>query len=75
MLLHADHEPQSPREWEQWLTATRKAIRKHAIVSAVGLGTSDEHAAPQLIHVHCRRRLSDGVNPILLPVREPSGLA
>jgi hypothetical protein len=21
----------NPREWEQWLTATRKAIRKHAV--------------------------------------------
>ena len=31
LLLHADREPQSPREWEQWLTATRKAIRKHAV--------------------------------------------
>ncbi|GAA0407964.1 group II intron reverse transcriptase/maturase [Acrocarpospora corrugata] len=76
-LLHADHEPQSPREWEQWLTATRKAIRKHAIVPAVGLGTPDEHehAAPKLIHVYCRRRLSDGVNPVLLSAREPLGLA
>jgi RNA-directed DNA polymerase len=26
LLLHADHEPQSPREWEQWLKVTRKAI-------------------------------------------------
>ena len=33
LLLHADREPQSPREWEQWLTATRKAIRKHAITA------------------------------------------
>jgi hypothetical protein len=31
LLLHADREPQGPREWEQWLTATRRAIRKHAI--------------------------------------------
>ena len=33
LLLHADHEPQTPREWEQWLTATRKAIRKHAVTA------------------------------------------
>ena len=31
LLLHADRQPQSPEEWQQWHTATRKAIRKHAI--------------------------------------------
>jgi RNA-directed DNA polymerase len=75
LLLHADHEPQSPNEWQQWLTATRKAIRKHAITTAVDLGTPDEHAAPQLIHTYCRRRLDNGRTPALLPAREPSGLA
>jgi len=34
LLLHADHQPQGPGEWQQWHTATRKAIRKHAITSA-----------------------------------------
>src|SRR5450756_2596740 len=28
LLLHADRPPQSPQEWEQWLTATRKAVAK-----------------------------------------------
>jgi RNA-directed DNA polymerase len=32
LLLHADREPQSPLEWEQWLTATCKAIRKNAVI-------------------------------------------
>jgi len=32
-LLLADREPQSPGEWEQWLTATRKAYRKEAIAA------------------------------------------
>jgi len=27
LLLHADHQPQGPGEWQQWHTATRKAIR------------------------------------------------
>jgi RNA-directed DNA polymerase len=75
LLLHADHEPQSPREWEQWLTATRRAIRKHAIVSAAGLGTPDGPNVPHLIHTHCRHRLGDGKDPALLLAREPSGLA
>jgi RNA-directed DNA polymerase len=39
-LLHADREPQSPHEWEQWVKATRKAIRKHAVIADTGRGTS-----------------------------------
>jgi hypothetical protein len=38
LLLHADREPQSPREWERWFSATRKAIGKRAIV-VWGAGT------------------------------------
>ncbi|MCW2940801.1 MAG: group intron reverse transcriptase/maturase [Actinomycetia bacterium] len=75
LLLHADHEPQSPNEWQQWLTATRKAIKKHAIASAMDLGTPDEHAAAHLIHTYCRRRLDDDRNPALPPTCEPPGLA
>ncbi|MFE1596951.1 hypothetical protein [Nocardia sp. NPDC058705] len=25
-LLHTDHEPQSPQEWEQWLSTVKKAV-------------------------------------------------
>ena len=39
LLLHADRQPQSPEEWQQWHTVTRKAIRKHAIDSVTDLGT------------------------------------
>ncbi len=74
LLLHADHQPQGPEEWQQWHTATRKAIRKHAIASVTGLGTPDERAAHYLIHAHCQRRISEG-SPALLPGPEPSGLA
>ena len=28
LLLHADREPQSPQQWEQWHRTTRKADRK-----------------------------------------------
>ena len=48
-------------EWEQWLTATRKAIRKHA-VTAWGAGTPDERVATRLIHAHCHRRTTGGGN-------------
>jgi RNA-directed DNA polymerase len=58
LLLHADHPPASPQEWEQWLRATRKAITRKAITRA-GSGTPDEPHAP-LLHTHCHRRHTDG---------------
>ena len=77
LLLHAEREPQNPREWEQWLTATRTAIRHHA-VTVWGAGTPDERAAIRLIHAHCRRRATGGGGGGTAPLhaaREPSGLA
>jgi RNA-directed DNA polymerase len=53
LLLHADREPQTPQEWEQWLTATRKAVRKKAITAP---GQDDRATEPHLIHAHCHRR-------------------
>jgi RNA-directed DNA polymerase len=75
-LLHADREPQSPAEWEQWLKATRKAFRRNA-VSAAGSGTLDETAEVHLVHVHCDRqhRAEARKDAALLPARTPSGLA
>jgi RNA-directed DNA polymerase len=75
LLLHADHPPQGPEEWQQWHTVTRKAIRRHAVTSVMDLGTPDERAAHHLIHAHCLRRTSAGTSPALLPGPEPSGLA
>ena len=31
LLLHADREPQSPQDWEQWHRTTRKAITRHIV--------------------------------------------
>jgi RNA-directed DNA polymerase len=70
MLLPADDPPQSPREWEQWLGANRKAIIK---ITRREDGTSDE-PKPRLIHAHCHIE-KDGKGPALLPAHEPSGLA
>lgn len=75
LLLHADREPQSPREWEQWLTATRTAIRKHAITIRAA-DTPDERIADRLIHAHCRRRITDTNGKPTTPAhREPTELA
>jgi RNA-directed DNA polymerase len=77
LLLHADREPQHPREWEQWATATRTAIRNHA-VTVWGAGTPDERTATRLIHAHCRRRTTTGGAKATAPLqtaREPPGLA
>ncbi len=68
LLLHADREPQGPREWEQWFKATRKAIGKHAIV-VWGAGTPDERVAHRLIHAHCSRALQRQPGPA--PRRRP----
>jgi RNA-directed DNA polymerase len=71
LLLHADFQPQSPEEWQQWHTVTRKAIRKHAIDSVTDLGTPDGRVAYHLIHAHCRRRTGSGTSPALLPGLQP----
>jgi RNA-directed DNA polymerase len=51
-LLPAESQPQTPREWEQWLTTTRKTI---VMVGARKDGTPDE-TEPRLVHAHCRDR-------------------
>ena len=75
LLLHTDHEPQSPHGWEKWLMATRTAIRKRAI-TAWGAGTPDERTATRLIHHYCHRRtISGGDQPALQSTHKPLGLA
>jgi RNA-directed DNA polymerase len=77
LLLHADREPQSPAEWEQWLKTVRKATRHQAITAERRAARSDEHATLHLVHTHCRRRLPNGTGggPALLAANEPAGLA
>jgi RNA-directed DNA polymerase len=60
LLLHADREPQTPDEWEQWVKVTRTAIRRQAIIADASHGTSNETAALRLIHAHCARRPNSG---------------
>jgi RNA-directed DNA polymerase len=75
LLLHATREPHGPREWEQWLVATRKAIRKQAVI-ACGADTPDGHDATRLIHAHCQRRSTNGgTGPALMSAHDPRRLA
>jgi RNA-directed DNA polymerase len=71
-LLHADQPPQSPREWEQWLRATRKAIAKHAISPHGGPGTAGGEKL-RLVHTQCRKR--HHANRSSAPTGTPSRLA
>src|SRR5262249_57967959 len=66
--------PQSPREWEQWLTVTRKAMTHHAITAEPG--AAPDEAKLRLLHAHCHRQHAGKRNrPALLPASAPSGLA
>ena len=53
LILHADHEPSSPTEWEQWHRVTRKAITKQYVTAQREMGTS---GGTRLVHSHCQRR-------------------
>jgi RNA-directed DNA polymerase len=53
LLLHADHEPRSPTEWEQWHRVTRKAITKQYVSAHADKATPDD---TRLVHSHCQRR-------------------
>ena len=60
LLLHADHEPDSASQWEQWFRAIRTAITRHVIVSG-----PDGHAGnqPRLLHAYCTARQPAGPAP------------
>jgi RNA-directed DNA polymerase len=75
LLLHAEHQPRSPNEWELWLRTIRKAITKHHIVYR-GDGAPDDIRS-RLTHARClrRHRTAEDKESALLPVREPLGLA
>jgi RNA-directed DNA polymerase len=53
LLLHADREPQSPREWELWHRTTRTAISRQYIIAGGVDGKSDD---TRLAHSNCQRR-------------------
>jgi RNA-directed DNA polymerase len=56
LLLHADHEPQSPAEWEQWILVVRSAIRRQAITADQQPARPNGPNASRLVHTYCARR-------------------
>lgn len=73
LLLHADQEPQSPEEWERWLIALRKAIRRTAIAAP---NSPTDDTARYLMHTFCARRRDAAVRTTaLLPAHDTIGLA
>jgi RNA-directed DNA polymerase len=53
LLLHAEHEPRNPREWEQWFMTIRRVLAKQHIVEQVD---GRDRTFYRLLHAHCRRR-------------------
>ncbi|WP_219418567.1 group II intron reverse transcriptase/maturase [Pseudonocardia nigra] len=77
-LLHADHEPQTPREWEQWFTLTRKAIYHQWITPrATVTGDNGRITSYHLLHTRClpRHHTEQAAARRLCTAREPLGLA
>jgi RNA-directed DNA polymerase len=69
LLLHAQQEPQHPDEWEQWITATRKALSHHLLALDTGTGNTDTITVFRLVHTHCRDRPPDGIRSGPAPLR------
>lgn len=65
LLLHAEWEPHSPEEWEQWHRTVNKAITRSMIgqIPDWRVGTPND---TQLIHTGCRRRDSGPAAEALL---------
>jgi RNA-directed DNA polymerase len=55
LLLPADHPPQSPQEWEQWVRTTGKALVKTSIAYRE-CGASGSSSTLRLVHARCRQR-------------------
>jgi len=53
LLLHADHPPQTPAQWEQWVRVTGKALRKQSLLFRKRDG-SGETSSLRLVHAKCR---------------------
>jgi RNA-directed DNA polymerase len=53
LLLYADHPPQTPKEWEQWVRTTGKALAKRQMTYQES-GQSGDKSTRRLVHARCR---------------------
>jgi RNA-directed DNA polymerase len=72
LLLQADHEPQSPQEWEQWILVVQMAIRRQAVAADQPEAPLHGPLASRLVHTHCGRKSARRTER---PARDPIGLA
>ena len=70
LLLHADHPPQSPQQWEQWIGGLRKAM-DHNAISLRQDGTPNDPKL-RLLHTHCHRRTTGKRQTRHLRASDPS---
>ena len=73
LLLHAEHGPQSPQEWEQWTRTITRAINKNSL--AMSDPDGNDQTTQRLIHTHCRARERLQRNGSSSSARRPTGLA
>ena len=73
LLLHADHEPQSPEEWERWITVVRTAIRRQAITADQQPARPNGPGASRLVHTLCARKSTRRIGRSATPAT-PVGL-
>jgi len=55
LIVGAEYEPDSPREWINWFAATRKMLHKHHFTYRRD-GGSDERTNLRLVHSECHRQ-------------------
>jgi RNA-directed DNA polymerase len=72
LLLHADHEPQSPDEWEQWITVVRSAIRRQAVTADQQPAWPNGPHASRLVHTSCARKTARRRKRARHPAAEPT---
>ena len=72
LLLYADHPPQSPREWEQWVRVTGKALAKRHI--AYRSGGSSDAGTICLVHARCRPRIPSDTTPGSAALQRPHAI-
>ncbi|MET8211048.1 HNH endonuclease [Streptomyces sp. NPDC005373] len=55
LIVGAEYEPDSPREWINWFAASKKMLHKHHFTYRRDGGT-DERNNLRLVHSECHRR-------------------